>query len=123
MYYFLVTVRPKAGSVWERKSLGRFRAECWIAFPRRGGAEAIARHYTDESGWVIEEVHAVGQVDAWGAPDHPEFRSNNREILGDGYFIEYLDPGAAPWYPTGPPDPPPRTRPPWEPDETEQAGG
>ena len=50
MWYFLMKVLPKAGTVLANEAAGAF-VSCWIDFREKDGAEHLAKYYLDEEGW------------------------------------------------------------------------
>jgi hypothetical protein len=50
IHYFLIEARPRRGAQVDGGSAGA-RVSCWIDFPLREGALAVATHYLQEDGW------------------------------------------------------------------------
>ena len=61
---------------------------CWIDFRQRDGAELLARHYVEQSGWTpgeIEEAHWVDEARYAGTPELCYFR----EAMEDGACLVF----------------------------------
>lgn len=68
MFHFVLHAIPKQA---EQDTAGAY-VSCWIDFRHREGAELLARHYVEESGWTpgeIEEARWVEESDYAGAPE------------------------------------------------------
>jgi hypothetical protein len=80
MHYFSIRARPRPRAPIDPGSSGA-RIGCWINFPLREGALAVARHYLAEDGWSIrsiDEHRVIEAVAKLPAAERPHAREAKR---------------------------------------------
>jgi hypothetical protein len=88
MFFFQIEVIPKPDAPQASEVRGAL-AHCWIDFKRADGAEILARHYIDESGWIFGQTldrRPVTELDYVG---HPEWLKFFIEAKQEGVCLAY----------------------------------
>ncbi len=62
---------------------------CWIDFKLQGGAEAAARYYIDDAGWIPGEVEDVRWAQREDYQDNPETLVWFTEAEDDGVCLVF----------------------------------
>lgn len=87
MHFFSIRAKPRRGAKIDPGSKGA-QVSCWVNFPLREGALAVAKHYLDEDGWSIRSIddHRVIARPAQATSDE---RPHAREALRHGACFVY----------------------------------
>lgn len=63
------TPRPETE---DAQDAGGAYVNCWIDFKMQAGAEAVARHYIEDAGWMAGDVEEARTVNKEEYADNPE---------------------------------------------------
>jgi hypothetical protein len=95
MYYFVIEAAPKPEVKLLEPEVEAAYVGCYINFPIADGAELLARHYIERSGWAPGEKDTQQWVEANDYEDDPEGLQYFREAEEDGVSLVFH------WYPPG----------------------